>query len=53
METNKMTITYTGERTDFKDDAMIDAAKKAGFELWASEYNFKTQTRDMSFEEVE
>ena len=45
----QLRITYEGDRTDFMDDLFTEAAKKAGFSIGSTGYNFSLRRRDMSF----
>ena len=45
-----MKFTYTGELRPELDEKITAYAEKQGFEFVGSGYNFKTQTRDLSFE---
>jgi hypothetical protein len=46
----ELRIVYEGDRTDFKDDILIDAAKKLGFRIVSSGYSFVVRQRELVFD---
>lgn len=49
--TKTMKITYSGRPSKTRDNIFDEEAKRSGYEFVGSGYNFKTDIRDMEFEQ--